>query len=165
MTPPTGSEIANYGLWIQTGAIVVSAIGVIATLLWQKKIFSRRATLDLVMSEQTDPGTIERRTKFVTLRDEGHLSKYADPQNTHSEESEIVRSVLNKYELVAVGIGQGTIDEASYKKWCRTTLVKDWIECKPFIMQLRRNANTPTYFCEFEALARKWANKDERPHI
>lgn len=156
--------IPYYGLWIQTGAIVVSAIGVIATIIWQKRIACKRATLDIVLSEETDPRTIEQRTTFVELRDSGHLSKWADPDNTHSDESAVLRAVLNRYELVAIGIKQGTIDEKSYKEWCRTTLVKDWIECRPFVMQLRRNANHPTYFCEVEKLAAQWANWNERPH-
>jgi len=161
----TAEQIANYGLWIQTGAIVVSAVGVIITIILQRRIACRRATLDLVLIEQTDIETINKRTCFVTLRDKGHVSKWADPDNTHSDESAILRSVLNKYELVAVGIKQGTIDEKLYKKWCRTTLVKDWIACKAFVMQLRHNADIPTYYCEIEELAKRWATSDERKHI
>lgn len=125
----------------------------------------RRATLDIVLSEQTDPEHVEQRTRFVTLRDQGNLSQYADPQNTHGEESAIIRAVLNRYELVAIGISAGTLDSESYKKWCRTTLVKDWTCVKPLVMQLRHSGDTPTYYCEFEALAKKWANKEERRHI
>lgn len=158
-------HVPFYGLWIQTGAIVVSAIGVIITVLWMSRIACRRATLDIVMMEQTDQGTMERRTAFVKLRDAGHLSKWADPANTHSDESAILRSALNKYELVAIGIKKGTVDEASYKAWCRTTLVKDWIECKALVMQLRQNAHVPTYYVEFEKLAKRWATSDERRHI
>lgn len=156
--------IPYYGLWIQTGAIVVSAIGIVATLLWQKKIACRRATLDIVLSEETDPRTLGQRTKFTQLRDAGHLAKWADPNNTHTPESAVLRAVLNRYELVAIGIKQGTIDEESYKRWCRTTLVKDWIECRPFVMQLRSNAKNPAYYCEVERLATDWAKRDERPH-
>jgi hypothetical protein len=118
-----------------------------------------------VLSEQTDPEHVAQRTKFVTLRDEGNLSKFADPENTHGEDAATVRAVLNRYELVAIGVSSGTLDSKSYKKWCRTTLVKDWTCMKPLVMQLRHNASTPTYYCEFEALAWSWATKDEKRHI
>jgi len=157
-------NIPYYGLWIQTGAIVVSAIGIIVTIIWLKKIACRRATLDIVLTEQTDQATIDKRTEFVRLRDAGHLSKWADPANTHSDESAILRAILNRYELVAIGIKQGIIDEKSYKHWCRTTLVKDWIACKALVMQLRQNASVHTYYCEFEDLAKRWANRDEKNH-
>ncbi len=160
----TAEQIANYGLWIQTGAIVVSAVGVILTLVWTKNIACRRATLDIVLNEETDPRHIEKRTDFVKLRDVGNLAKWAEPANTTTDNSALIRAILNRYELVAIGIRQGTMDEKSYHRWCRTTLVKDWTSCKPFVMQLRHNAHTPTYYCELEALAKRWATKAERPH-
>lgn len=164
MPEQTALEVTNYGLWIQTGAIFVSAIGVIITLIWHKRIACRRATLDIVLTEQTDAQTVEQRTRFVRLRDDGHLAQWANPDKTSSDEAAVIRAALNRYELVAIGIRRGIIDEKSYKRWCRTTLVKDWIACKPMVMQIRQNASIPTYFCEFEALAKRWANKDERTH-
>jgi len=65
----------------------------------------------------------------------------------------------------AIGIREKTLNGRLYKRWTRTTLVKDWIACKPFVMQLRQNTSTPTFFCEFERLAKKWANRSEREHI
>jgi hypothetical protein len=32
-------------------------------------------------------------------------------------------------------------------------------------MQLRQNAQIPTYFCECERLSKRWANNNERPHV
>lgn len=161
----TQSEAVSYGLALQTGAIVVSALGVILTVLWNRRIAKRRATLDLVLAEETDPAMVSKRNEFVRLRDDGHLAQWADPQKTSSEQAGSIRAMLNRYELIAIGIRQKTIDEKMYKKWCRTTLVKEWTACKPFIMQLRQNTNTPTYFCEFEALAKRWANKSEKSYI
>lgn len=145
-------------------AIVASAIGVFVTVLWSKIVSCRRATLDIVLSEETDPAHVEQRTKFVILRDQGHLSKFADPENTHGEEASLIRAILNRYELVAIGVFSGTLDEKSYKRWCRTTLVKDWTCVKPFVMQLRHQQNAPSVYCELEKLAKKWANKQEKPH-
>ena len=160
----THEQIENYGLCIQAGAIIISAIGVIITLLWSRNVARRRATLDILLSEQTDQGTLTIRTEFAKLRDAGHLAKWANPEETSSEQAEVIRSTLNRYELVAIGIRRGIIDGKSYKRWCRTTLVKDWTACKPFVTQIRQNQKTSTFFCEFETLARKWASKAEKPH-
>jgi len=146
----TAEQIANYGLWIQSVALIVTAVGIIITIIWSKRIACRRATLDLLLLQQTDQGTINSRTEFTKLRDEGHLSKWAEPDNTHSKHATTLRAILNKYELIAIGLQQGILDEKFYKKWHRTTLVKDWIECKPFVMQIRQNSKVPTFFCEFE---------------
>jgi hypothetical protein len=34
---------------------------------------------------------------------------------------------------------------------------------KPFVAQIRTLNSSPTLYCEFEALARKWANTSEKP--
>ena len=158
-------DASYYGLWMQTGAIVASAIGVYFTVRWSKIVACRRATLDIVLSEETDPTHVDQRTEFVKLREKGHLSQYADPENTTGKEASLIRAILNRYELVAIGIFAGTLDEESYKRWCRTTLVKDWKCVKPFVVQLREQSETPTLYCEMEKLAKRWATKVEKPHL
>lgn len=155
----------DIGLWIRSGAIILSFVGVILTLIWNRKIARKRATLDMVLAEETDADYVKQRTKFVKLRDAGHMAKWADPTSTTSDESATIRAILNRYELIAIGIGQGIVDEQSYRRWCRTTLVKDWVESKSLVMQLRNNSKTPTFYIEFEALARKWAKASEKPHV
>lgn len=132
--------------------------------MWSKRVSCLRATLDVVLSQQTDAGSINNRTEFTKLRDAGHLAKWGDPNNTHGAEAATIRAILNRYELVAIGIKKGTLDEQFYKTWCRTTLVKDWCACKPLVMQLRENDKASVYYCELERLAKKWATTAERPH-
>lgn len=161
----SAEEVQNYGLWLQSGAIVVSFVGVIVMITWMRLIARRRATLDLVLAEESIPELIEQRTVFGQLRDAGHLAQWADPAKTTTQEAAVIRAILNRYEIIAIGIQKGTLDEKIYKKWCRTTLVKEWVACKPFVMQLRQNAQTPAYFCEVEKLARHWADNSERQHV
>lgn len=40
------------GFWVQTGAIVLSAIGAIAVIWHNGKTAKRRATIDLIIAEQ-----------------------------------------------------------------------------------------------------------------
>ncbi|WP_158813086.1 DUF4760 domain-containing protein [Methylocapsa sp. S129] len=161
----TTDEIQFYGLCVQTGAIVVSAIGVIFSIAWNVRIARRRATLDLLINEQTHETPLSERTEFLKAKNGGDLAKWAAPGNESAKEAVAMRAVLNRYELVAIGISEGTIDEGLYKKWCRSTLVNDWISVKPFVTQLRANTRVWTVFSDFEALAKKWATKDETPHL
>lgn len=161
----TADEAQFYGLCVQTGAIVASAIGVSASIFWNIRVSRRRATLDIVINEQTHETPIKERTAFVKLKSDGDLAKWAASNNQGAEESVSIRAVLNRYELVAIGISEGTIDANLYKKWCRSTLVNDWQAVKPFVLQLRANTRIWKTYCEFEALAKRWATRDELPHI
>lgn len=161
----TPDEIQNYGLWIQTGAIVVSAIGISIVACTHRIVARRRATLDVIMQEQTHDGMLAVRQRFIALRDAGHLVAWAAPDKAASAESTDIRSILNRYELVAIGINEKTINPRIYKRWCRTTLIKDWTACKPFVTQLRQNTANPKFFCELETLAKKWAINSERDHV
>ncbi len=161
---PATAVIQIYGLWIQAGAIIVSAIGVMVTLIVQGQIARRRATLDLLLLETTNPSLTEQRRLFLELRDRGHLEQWADKTKVSTAEASLIRSVLNTYELIAIGIDQNTIDPKIYKRWYRTSTVRDWISVKNFAHAYQQNFN-PKLFCEFEKLAEKWANPDERKHV
>jgi hypothetical protein len=161
----TTDQVQTYGLWIQTGAIVVSAIGVGVVAYTHRIVARRRATLDIIIQEQTHDGMLATRQKFIELRDAGHLVAWAAPEKAAAPETTVIRSTLNRYELVAIGISEKTINLRIYRRWCRTTLVRDWTACKPFVTQLRQNTNNPKFFCEIEALAKKWARGAERDHV
>jgi hypothetical protein len=162
MTP---EEVPLYGLCVQTGAIVVSAIGVCLSIAWNVRIARRRATLDLLINEQTHETPLSERTEFLKTKSAGDIAKWASPANESLPQAVTLRAVLNRYELVAIGISEGTIDRRLYKRWCRSTLVHDWQSVKPFVTQLRTNTRVWSVFCEFEALARRWATKAEKPHM
>lgn len=152
-------------LIIQIAAIILSAIGVIITIIWRQKISKRKSTLDIILAEETDTKLVKQRTEFVKIRNSRGISNFAAKDKAESNEAEIIRAVLNFNELIAIGIAEKTIDQRIYKRWGRTKFVKDWTGCKPFVMELRNQTETTTYFCEIENLARKWANKDEKPMV
>jgi hypothetical protein len=156
----TTEQIQTIGLCIQSGAIFLTLIGVGITVWRTAVIARRRATLDLLMAEETGQRA-ETRAKFLKLKAAGPLAKWAEPANVSSDESATLRAVLNQYELLAIGIKEGSIAASMYKRWGRTKLVNDWLIFKPMVMQLRQNTHRNTYYCEFEQLAKKWAQKSE----
>jgi hypothetical protein len=115
---PDQPTLTLYGLCIQTVAIVISAIGVGLIITWNVRIARRRATLDILLNEQTHDTTIKERTKFIDLKKKGDLSSWAASDKVDSPEVETIRAVFNRYELVAIGIKESTLDEEIYKRWC-----------------------------------------------
>lgn len=160
----TQDQVQNFGLWLQSGAIFLTFIGVIISASVNRRIARRRATLDLIMGEQSTEPLLSIRQKFIAMRDGGGLVQWADLSKAASNETSTIRSTLNRYELVAIGIKEKTLDKRVYKEYARTTVVRDWIALKPFVMERRRTISTPTIYCEVEWLAKKWANSDEKKH-
>ena len=148
--------------WLQVAAIVAGLLGVALSIFYASVIAGKRATFDLIMSELLDPRQVDLRNKFTKLRDAGNLEKYASSPEAESDEASIIAANLNIYEMIAVGVLKGTVDQKSYKAWARTTFVKDWQECKAYVSVLRKEADVPSYYCEFEKLAKKWATPSEK---
>jgi hypothetical protein len=153
------------GPWIQTAAIVASFIGVIVVVTYNQKIARRKASLDFLMLQQSNERILKDRTLYIELREAKNLVQYTAPDKRQSPEFLAILSVLNRHELAAVGIEEKTMEEEVYKRWARAQIVFDWISCRSFVVELRSSTDHPKLFCELEALAKRWANDDERPKI
>jgi len=157
-------EVQNYGLWLQSGAIFFSLMGVIIATRANRKIARRRATLDLIMTLQSNEFLVKQRQEFNALRDAGNIVQWAALDKASSPEQSTLRATMNRYELIAIGIKEKTIDGRVYKRYARSGVIQDWCACKPWVMQMRQNHSKPVYYCEVEALAKKWSTKAERDH-
>ena len=81
-----------------------------------------------------------------------------------AEQRRKVIAFLNHYELVAIGIDQGILDEELYRDYLRGTVVRHWFAARAFVLHLRADtpdSNAPQAFEKFEALALKWATNAE----
>lgn len=115
--------------------------------------------------ERTNATIIEDRRLFIKIRNEQKLLDWVGEHLPDSPERHAIRATLNFYEFISVGIRGNTLDGPLYKRSYRTTLVTDWISLKPFVMEVRRVSQTPTFFCEFEYMAKKWANGAEKGRV
>ncbi len=155
----------SYGLWIQTGAIFVSAAIALIAIVYSRRIASKRTSIDLLLHEETDGLYAKQVSEFNRIIRAGNIIQFLAADKLSGDEVTIIRNVLNRYELLAIGIFEKSINENIYKRWTRSRLVDDWIKCKPFIMEIRRQTERQTIYCEFEKLARKWADKRERDRV
>ncbi len=151
--------------WAQTVVVPVSFIGVIITIFWQQLIAKRRATLDIILTQQSNEFLLKQGKAFTALRNSDNITQYALPEKAGSHEVLSIMAALDFNELIAIGIFEKTLDERIYRRYYRTEYVNDWIGCKPFVDGLRQQSGNQTYYCEIESLAKKWANTAEQTRV
>ncbi len=154
-------NIAIYVLAAQSAAVIISAISVISTILWNRILVRRRATLDMLLSEQTDKLFLEMRSEYLQAVNRNDLATFAEPDKWYMPESFFLSSVLNRCDLVAIGISEGIIDERIFKRYWRAAFVRDWVRSKQSVHRRREIRKDPTLFVDFEQLARRWATPEE----
>lgn len=139
--------------------------GVIA--IWgvtsQRNIARRRATLDLISVLERDKDSIEARRIFIeTAKHIDGLSPWASQEREKSIETQAIRTVLNEFELFAIGIQRGIIDYELYRRWNKSTVISYWNHAAPFILRLRERLNNPAIYHEYEELVR-WMRGEAMP--
>lgn len=114
------------------------------------------STLNLLIQIQTNEHWRDTRQRFIEMRDsKDGLRKHA---NEDTPEAMIIRHQLNQYELIALGIKAGILDEVMYRKYYRGTVLRDWTDCLPFISEERKENNR--YWIELEDLVERFKAVD-----
>jgi hypothetical protein len=152
-------------LMIQTTTIVVSLVSLVSTLLWNRVITRRKTTIDFMLADQ-NKAVLELRAEFLEAVKQRSLEELADKDAWFfNRKSFALVSWMNRYEVIAIGIDERTIDERIFKTFWRSTLVRDWIRCAPAILKQRQQLRNPRIFIEWERLATKWAIASELDEI
>lgn len=127
------------------------------SLKHQHKLAARRATLDFISKfEVHNRQWIELREKFALLRGQNQLAEIANPRDEDRGETIRIATFLNHFELVAVAIKHGILDEEIYKDWFRSAYIRAWEDAHSFVIELRRTKDEDKLFAEFEKLAIEW---------
>ena len=151
-----------------TGAVLLSAfVGAVVAVVGiatQRNIARRRATFEHIAAVNRDGDVIAARRKFIELaKNDGGLGIWASEENEKTEETQSIRLVLNEFELVAIGIWRGIIDEKFYRLWFEASVIQFWKHADPFVSTLRNRTENPALYKEFQAMA-VWFDNGERPH-
>jgi Domain of unknown function (DUF4760) len=129
----------------------------------QRQIARRRATFDHISKTEADADFIKARRTFIALaRQEGGLAPWAEEDKQNSEECQLLRLVLNDFELVSIGIQRNIIDEEFYKRWYKSGVIKNWQYASPLIARLRERTGNQNLFHEFEQMY-NWFRDDKPP--
>jgi hypothetical protein len=146
----------------QLAAVIVSAIGIISTIIWNRAMIKRRATLDMLLAEQTNEVLLKMTSDLRQAQFRNDLIKYAEQEKWYMPDAYFLPSTLNRYDLMAIGISEGIIDKKLLKKYWRASFVRTWIGCKDCIRRRREIRSDFTLYSDFENLALKWATPEER---
>ncbi|MEO4043658.1 DUF4760 domain-containing protein [Hoeflea sp. CAU 1731] len=156
--------------WVAPSILAISALSA-GVLSWisintNREIARKRATLDLIERSESTEYYQELYRAFTDIRkDNGGFEQIIYPTNPEViKQRQMVINYLNHYEIIALGIFEGILDEKVYKSYMRSTVVRDWLAAEPFIQHIR----TPTpdsgsevsalkAFSNFETLALKWS--------
>ncbi|MEL6792629.1 MAG: DUF4760 domain-containing protein [Pseudomonadota bacterium] len=167
---------ASSGSWWLTPLILTISAATAAYLSVQairanRDIARKKASLDLIVQAEATEYFQTLRRAFHSIRnDEAGFEQIFAPTNPEIlKQRQAVLSYLNHYELIAMGISDGTLDESVYRNYMRSILVRDWFAAEPFVRHIR--APTPdsgsavssaAAFANFEKLAMKCAPDVER---
>jgi len=149
----------TWGFWVQTGALIVSAVAAIYLIAASRKDNRRRATIDLVIQQKQD-SELQTAKRFVLSLHENkveNLTKYLADKN--SDECKNLLRVLNNYEFVAAGIREDALDEEIFKRVQFSVWIKDWDALSGVVMELRHSENRDTLFQEFQLMSARWKQK------
>jgi hypothetical protein len=135
-----------------------SSHGVFAQISSAAQNHRLASTLQLLIHQQTNDHWVTTRKAFVALRDKKEGLKQYVGEN--SEGAVTVRQMLNTYELIAIGIRAGILDEKMYETFYRGTFVRDWNAAREFITEERDVApRNPRYWIEMERLAQEFEKR------
>lgn len=147
----------SLGFWIQTGALVLSAIAAVIVIYLNGKQARKRATIDLMLHQKNNKQLLED-TRSVWDLATTKKTFAALAADTNSEECSCILRVLNGYEFVAVGIRKRAFDEEIYKMSQYSNVMKIWKASDGFIRDIRAMEDKPTLFQELEWLISRWEN-------
>lgn len=145
------------------GALVacLSATVALIVFIYTRRANRRRATLDMVLKTTVDDAGRERYAAFKKLMerhrnpaDDLDILVLADPDCPASDAREILRTQINEYELIALGIRRGIFDEKIYKAWFQHQFLRDFESLSDFIGIVR--GKRPSVFCEYVWLHERW---------
>lgn len=150
----SGPGHPSWAIYLSAGAIIIAAA---FGAWWQRRIARQTLTINTIERQLWDGDYIATRAKFINARDSktaDDLRELASKDNAKSDEAAAVRSILNNYELLSLGIMTGVLDEAIYKRYFRKTFITDYELSKPFIDGVR--ARSPRAYKEYTTLYEKW---------
>lgn len=154
------------GFWIQTGAFVLSAIGAIAIIYNNSHQAKKRATIDLVLHELTNPEIIEAKKQIAQYHDSQiDFTNLSCKEHKAKPENGYIRTVLNNYEFIAAGIKEGAFDEEIYKRMKRSILIRDWDALAAYVAEIRRRTGREKIYIEFQWLAERWKKSEIKPEV
>lgn len=153
-----GSGTPTWALFISAAAIIIAAI---LGAIWQRRISRQTLTYNTLINQLWDKDYISTRKQFIGIRENDggqKLEQLARSESETDSQSEAVRLILNNYEMLALGISTGVLDEEIVRRYSKTNTCRDFERMRPYIDEVRKTF--PKVYVEYEALYEKWRNSN-----
>ncbi|WP_375549560.1 DUF4760 domain-containing protein [Oceanicaulis alexandrii] len=173
----TSNEMAAWVAAFGTilSAVVALGVAIVAFLIniQKDRQGNKYNTIQYIRDQASNPiliGMFEQfRQARRTLRN-GHIGSFGMDQVGEREISyegrlilvdDVIKKLFNYYEVTAIGIKDGGLDENIIKDWWRTSYVLDFIDFAIYVYQRRLRDDAGRLFINYEELALRWATEDE----
>lgn len=146
-------------------AVLLSATA--ATVLAARSIASQREmtrlreTFSAIDSMIKDKDFIEaraelRKIKTALAESNGSIATFQNPKTDEEiRKASGIRTILNNYENLALGVRYSILDEDYLYRWTKTVTLDDWNYLLPLVTAYR-SSGQPSAYMEFEGLATSW---------
>lgn len=157
----------DWRIYITPALVLLSALIALGSVRAQRAIARQRATLDLIEKVESGEHYREIVNTFSELRRGPGFGQIMNPQTKEAKElRRAVNDYLNHYELVAIGIRKGILDEKFYKDWMRGPFVRDWNAAAEWVQRerwkLQDDGSWEYYdqvFLNYEFMAARWSSE------
>jgi hypothetical protein len=139
----------------------VVAIVVPVLLYFLQNLANRRkATLDWIVGPEASTAFVQSSRVFSSLRQGIGFAHLWKPVDEEAREQRLaVLTVLNHYEMTALHISQGVLDQHTYRRWMQSALIRDWMAARDFVRGLRwaEGSYRAGVYSQFEEMIVRWA--------
>lgn len=116
----------------------------------------KRAIIDLLIAQKSDPNYINDSKIVRALKSDSTSCLANEINSTNSAKKDVILSVRNQLEFIAVGSHVGVFDEELYKQLCCHSVLKTWEAATGFVCELRKQTHIKTLYQDLEFLAKRW---------
>jgi Domain of unknown function (DUF4760) len=152
--------------WVQPSVVavglLVSLFAALYTVYINRRTARIKATLDLIEASESKDRYLDLYKNYKDYRDSEEFRNGVILPTTedHKTNRRLCFDFLNHYELVAVGIKEGILDERFYKTWMEYAVVRDYRAAFSLIQSARspttENTSDISAYSEWEELCVKW---------
>lgn len=155
----------SYGFWVQTGAVILSAIMAVFAILHNGIMARKRTTIDVLLQENQDQQLIDAKFTVFNLANDpknSFVQIYFKEKEEQTDTYKKITMLLNRYGFIAQSIRNKAFEEKIYKQMQYTNITRMWERVCPLIYEIRQQQNSQTFYQEFEWLAKRWMRKPLR---
>jgi hypothetical protein len=154
----TSVECAMSGDTYRNVVLTLALLVAIASVVSARATARKKQTADAIFDSRKDDELIKGLRCAATLHaaEDKKIQTFAAPAKQDSDETKLIRYVLNHYEYVAIGIDAGIYDEEMFRRASYNTMISFYDRASPFIEAVRKASERPTLYQDFARLVERW---------